>query len=524
MLFPMFANNPNKSPSPGVGEKICYGLGDFASCIIYAATQAFLMFYYTEYVGVNIAVVSTIFLVSRFFDGFSDLLVGYLVDRTHSPYGKTRVWILRMIIPFFLTTVIIFSVPEGWGETATIAYIFITYNLTLTVVYTAINLPYGTLTTLISKDSYERSIVTIYRVVLSSSGYMLTTVVTLPLVRFFGDDREAWTWTAVILGAVASILFCFTFVSCQERVVESKIVKKQDISVAEKIKNLFRNKYWVMLTFLMLLVCGADIVGNAANIYYYKYFLSDPQYIGIFTTINTVLRLTLMIGVLPWAMRRFGKRNSLMFAAITIMIGYGVRFIDPYSIPINYVSTVFIGIGQGFSYALLWGMVPDTVDYGEYATKNRSEGLVYAGASFATKVANGLGTVVAGFIINLGGYVNNAPTQTDDAMFSIVFAASGAPVVLYIIAAVILIFYRLDAEFPEVTRTIAARRKAAEISALESKGALTDEEKVILAKLHGENDSAAGANGAATATAATTDQPATDSDKAPEAPIELKKD
>mgnify|MGYP001776948864 CR=1 FL=1 len=116
MLFPMFANNPNKSPSPGFGEKVAYGLGDFASCIIYAASQAFLLFYYTEYCDVNIAVVSTIFLISRFFDGASDLVMGYIVDRTRSPYGKTRVWILRMVIPFFLSSVLLFAMPESLGD------------------------------------------------------------------------------------------------------------------------------------------------------------------------------------------------------------------------------------------------------------------------------------------------------------------------------------------------------------------------------------------------------------------------
>ncbi|MBU3845010.1 MAG: glycoside-pentoside-hexuronide (GPH):cation symporter [Candidatus Anaerobiospirillum pullicola] len=481
MLFPMFANNPNKSPSPGFGEKVAYGLGDFASCIIYAASQAFLLFYYTEYCDVNIAVVSTIFLISRFFDGASDLVMGYIVDRTRSPYGKTRVWILRMVIPFFLSSVLLFAMPESLGDVGKIIYIFVTYNLAITVVYTAINLPYGALTTLISKDSYERSIVTIFRVVLSSSGYMLTTVVTIPLVRFFGDDREAWIYTFIVLGGLAALLFCITFVSCQERVVADDQQKKEEAKLPfkEKIKDLFRNKYWCMLTLMLLLFFGADIIAGAANIYYYKYFLSDPQYIGIFSAINTVLRLSLMIAVLPYFMRRFGKRFSLMLAIIFIMVGYGVRYVDPYSVPINYLSTVLVGLGQGFSYALLWGMVPDTVDYGEYVTHHRAEGLVYSGASFATKVANGLGTVLVGFVINLGGYVNNAEQQTEEALNAILFAASGVPVIVFIIGFVILYFYRLDAEFPEVVRTLKERQAQRSVQ----KGGLNQEEKDIIDRL-----------------------------------------
>lgn len=476
MLFPMFANNPNKSPSPNVVEKFCYGLGDFSSCIIYAASQAFLMFYYTEYVGVNIAVVSTIMLVSRFFDGASDLIVGALVDRTKSPYGKTRVWILRMLIPYYLSTIFLFAVPEGWGETATLAYIFITYNLSITVVYTAINLPYGTLTTLISKDSYERSIVTIYRIVLSSSGYTLTTVVTLPLVKFFGDDRMAWTWTFVILGGIATILFFFTFVSCQERVVAKEKSEEEKVPFKEQLKGLFRNKYWAILTIVMLLIFGADIAFGAASIYYYKLFLNDPQYIGTFTVINTVLRLGLMIAILPIMIRKIGKRNCVLIACVFMCIGYGIRFIDPYSLPINYISTVCCGIGQGFTYACLWGMIPDTVDYGEYINKNRTEGLVYSGASFATKVANGLFTVITGFIINLGGYVNGSDVQTEEALDHIVYAAAGAPVAIYLLAMGLFLFYKLDKELPEITRVISANRES------DKPEELTDAEKEILHK------------------------------------------
>lgn len=485
MLFPMFANNPNKSPSPGVGEKICYGLGDFSSCIIYAASQAFLLYYYTEYVGINIAVVSTIFLVSRFFDGASDLIVGYLVDRTKSPYGKTRVWIMRMLIPFFLTSVMLFSVPESWGETGKLIYIFITYNLAITVVYTAINLPYGALTTLISKDSYERSIVTIYRIVFSTTGYTLTTVVTLPLVEFFGNDHNAWIYTFIILGGIATTMFFFTFVGCQERVVEVETRNEPQMSGLEKCRSLFRNKYWCMLTVVMLLLFGADIVSGAANIYYYKYFLNDPQYIGVFSVINAVVRLGMMVTVLPFMMRRLGKRNCLIIASLLLIAGYGIRYVDPYSVPVNYASAVLVALGQGFSYALMWGMVPDTVEYGEYINKHRTEGLVYAGASFATKVANGLGTVLTGFIINMGGYINNAPAQSGSAMSAIVFAASGVPAIMYIIGIAILTFYKLDKEFPEVLRVINADRAAkAQAAAADSSadGIFTPEEEAILKK------------------------------------------
>ena len=127
-------------------------------------------------------------------------------------------------------------------------------------------------------------------------------------------------------------------------------------------------------------------------------------------------------------------------------------------------------------------MVPDTVDYGEYVTHHRAEGLVYSGASFATKVANGIGTVLAGFVINLGGYVNNAETQTDTALSAILFASSGVPVIVFAIGFAILYFYRLDDELPEVVRTLKERHTQNQT------GGLTDEEKAIIARTTNPQD------------------------------------
>ena len=123
-------------------ERFCYGCGDFGCKTIYTALSAFLPFYNTDYAGVNAAAVGTIMLISRVFDGISDIVMGMIVDRTKSKHGKARVWILRMCIPFALAGILLFSVPASLGSTAKHEYVFITYNLVSTVDYTANNVPY----------------------------------------------------------------------------------------------------------------------------------------------------------------------------------------------------------------------------------------------------------------------------------------------------------------------------------------------------------------------------------------------
>ena len=121
--------------------------------------SAFLLFYYTDYAQVSAMAVGTIMMVSRIFDGISDIIMGVIVDRTKSKFGKARPWLLRMCIPFAISGILLFSVPTNWASTPKLVYVFITYTLVSTVIYTAINVPYSALNALMTQDPYERSFI-----------------------------------------------------------------------------------------------------------------------------------------------------------------------------------------------------------------------------------------------------------------------------------------------------------------------------------------------------------------------------
>ena len=458
MLFPIFANNPNKNPNLGFSEKFAYGLGDFASNIMWAPAAALLLYYYTEFVGVNIAIVATIMFFSRFLDGFSDLFVGWLVERTNSPYGKTRVWILRMIVPFFIAMVAMFSVPSGMGETFKYVYIFFSYNFAITVVYTAINLPYGALTTAITSDSYQRSIITIYRMIFSTTGYTLSMLVALPMVEFFGNDQFAWSITFAILGAIACLSFFITFIFCQERIVEPPAPKTSLKKTLSDIKEIFHNKYWLYLTLTMLILFSADVVFSTANTYYCRYFLNDANFVGTFIAITNVCKIGAMILFLPYCIRKIGKRNALIFASLVEIVALSIRYIDPSSVSINMAVAVVLGLAKGFTYACMFSLLPDTVDYGEYISRERHSGLVYASASFATKLASGVGAIIASGVMQFGGYVNNSVTQSPSAMEAIMYSTTLIPIIMFVAGICIISFYKLDKIFPEVIDELKRRK------------------------------------------------------------------
>ena len=170
--------------------RVAYGLGDTAQNVVWGA-MGILTFFYTDYAGIDPAMVGLVMLISRCFDGFSDVIMGFIVERTNSKWGKSRPWILWMSVPFAISIVLIYTVPQG-SSAMQFAYLFVTYNLCTTVCYTALNLPYGSLSAMMTRSSKERDMLSITRMCLSPWGRILSVSATLPLVKVFGDNQMAW--------------------------------------------------------------------------------------------------------------------------------------------------------------------------------------------------------------------------------------------------------------------------------------------------------------------------------------------
>lgn len=192
-------------------EKICYGLGDSACNVVYGLCSTLLTFFYTDYVGVDIALVGIIFLITRFFDGVSDIIMGFITDRTHSKWGKARPWILWMSVPYAVTFVLLFLIPADASVLVQGIYIFVTYNLVNTVVYTALNLPYSTMASLITRDEKSRASTQAWRIFCGPGGKMIVTVSTIPLVQALGNDQRSWIIVASIYAVIALILLLICF-------------------------------------------------------------------------------------------------------------------------------------------------------------------------------------------------------------------------------------------------------------------------------------------------------------------------
>ena len=414
------------------------------------------MFYYTDYIGVSAAVVGSIMLFSRIFDGISDLIMGVIIDRTKSPFGKARIWILRLVIPYAIGTVLLFSVPAGWSEMAKYVYIFFSYNIAFTVLFTGINLPYATLTALMTQDQYERSVLSIFRMILATCGTLFIKTCTLPVVKFFGDDARAWTYTFVVFGALEIITFMITFLFTRERVNTSED-KRMSIPISLGFKALVKNKYWFMATLNLVLIFIAQGVNGSSEVYYAKEVLGNGNLVGTFSVALQVTQIVCMFFIAGFV-KKFGKRNVLMTGAAIMIVGYGIMGIGVERLPVLIAGCMLRGVGNAGISACMFAMVTDTIEYGEWKTGIRTEGLINSAASFGQKIGNGLSNVVMGAILAAGGYVGTAATQTASAISAIKVSYIYVPIVLTVAQIIVLAFYHLDKEYDTILENIKKRR------------------------------------------------------------------
>lgn len=343
------------------------------------------------------------------------------------------------IIYTAMSAFLLFSVPASWASTPKLVYVFITYNLVSIVIYTAINVPYSALNALMTQDPYERSVLSIFRNLLATAGTLTINTFTLPLVEYFGNNAAAWTKTFVVFGFVSIAAFLCTFFGTKERVRAAENegeVQTEDVPFVTGIKALFKNKYWIMMTGMLALFFLMYSVNGGATVYYAKDILGDKNLVS---TINGIFNIVQICGMFFIAMlvKKFGKRNVFALGLVLDIVGMLVLNFSGGSMAIIVVSSVIRGIGNACGGATMWAMVSDTIDYGEWKTGCRTEGLVNSACSFGYKI----GSALLGLILEIGGYVGTAAVQTESALTSIKVCFVWIPILVYACGLVIMKFY-----------------------------------------------------------------------------------
>ncbi|EJQ43549.1 sugar (Glycoside-Pentoside-Hexuronide) transporter [Bacillus cereus BAG6X1-2] len=448
----MLAQEDKEQPSnfelekPRKKEMWAYGLASYGIFSIWTLIGTFLTFYYTEIVGLTGTVVGTLMLVARIFGGVTDIGMGIIIDNTNSKYGKSRPWLLWMTLPFCISTVFLFSVPNI-GKTEQIIYAYVTYMLFI-IAYTAVSIPYKTLLGLMTRHQHSRSLSNIYSSILTLSGTIFVVILTQPISKVIG-----WPVLVSIYALLSMVTIYGTFHFTKERVGSNE----EKVSTSAGVKALFKNKYWLIITAYAFTYFAMHEMITGIALYYATWILEDGD---IFPLLGLSLMIPMILGVfmVGGLASRIGKRNTVLIGCILIIISSFVKMMNPYDLSAFIIGTIITGLGFAPTSALLFAMTSDTAEYGEYKTGQRTIGLVNSGLSFGIKVGSGLGLALIGWLLGYGGYVGGASKQTSLALQMIIALNIYIPLALAIIMILLLLLFNLDKQYSTILAELYKRK------------------------------------------------------------------
>jgi GPH family glycoside/pentoside/hexuronide:cation symporter len=432
------------------------GIGMFGINILIIGFFSILSYYYTDVAGISAGLVGTLILISRFLDGFTDIVMGNLIDKTKSKHGKARPWLLWLGVPAALSGIALFYVPE-MGQIGQTVYIIATNALFFSVVVTGLQVAYSSLMALSTKNSYDRSVMGIVRGIFGFAAGLIMSVAFIPVVTSMGNDQTSWTLLISIFSAIAAITIYISFRSTKEIVSKDKVEQESGIAFKVKFRALFRNKYMLLVLVANIFASAIAALNASAGIYYAQYIW---QNINLVALIGAIGLLPMLIGfaLIAPLVKRMGKRNVVIAGSVITIVGSLIRLIDPYSVPFGVAGLFVAGLGMVPTMTLMFAMLSDSIEYGEWKTGMRMEGLVNGSMNFVNKVGNGLGVGGIGWLLGLGGYVAGHATQSELANQMIIAINIYIPILLSIAIIAILSVYKLDKEYSQIVSDLEARR------------------------------------------------------------------
>ncbi len=445
------------------GEKFGYALGDLAANFIFQAMVALQLFFYTNIFGLTAAQAGTLFLVVGLGVAFFNPVMGVIADRTTSRWGKFRPWLLWTAVPFGVIGILTFTTPQ-LSPGAKIIYAWTTYTL-LRVIYTVNNVPYSALTAVMTQDPDERTSISSYRQIAANSAGFIVQSLAVPMVAFLGRGNGArgYQLTMGLLSVLSMIFFIIAFFVSKERIQPDP---QQKTSLGQDLSDLFSSRPWVVLFLITLFYFAAIVVRGSVMLPYFTFVAGNGN---LFAWFNGFGLVSLLLGVsFSTAVSiRVGKRQ--LFIASMLLTGVfaaALYVIPPHATYIIIGTEVLRQFAYGLSSPILWAMMGDVADYGEWKTRRRATATVTSGIIFALWAGLALGSAVAGWLLSGYGYLSQAAVQALRTQTGIVLTASIYGSLFFLAAAVCLFFYPLTSEKNQsIANDLAERRKAPAVAA-----------------------------------------------------------
>lgn len=446
-VFPMETSISEKLASQGgnrlkFSAKLSYGLGDLASNLCWTMVTTYLLFFYTDVAKLDLAAISLLFIVARLWDAINDPIMGYLADRTHSRWGRFRPYLLFGPAALALSMFLCFSVPElsaGWK----LAYAYATYIL-LGMSYTLVNMPYGALAASMTQNADERSSLSGFRMFFAIVGAVVVSSAVQPLVRAFGGSdfsSVGFSKTALIFAAAILPLYFLVFSGTRE-IVQPRQSKK--IPLKTLCRAVFGNRPLVIILISTLIASTCLFIRQSMLVYYCTYVMGNAAMASALLALMTGMLVVGVVTAAPLSKKIGSKKATMMIGLIVSgLCCLGMYLTGPEQTTFLYVWIVIGSAFSGLTYVMIWSMVADTIEYGEWKTGARADGVIYSVASFVQKLATALSGWGAAMLLAVSGYVANA-SQTPQALSAINLSMTILPGAALLLAAIPLLFHKLN--------------------------------------------------------------------------------
>lgn len=419
-----------------IKEKIGFSLGDMAGNFVYQSVVLLLAFYYTDVFGLDAATVASIFLFVRIFDAVTDPLMGIAVDRTNSRWGKYRPYLLFLCVPYAIMSVMVFSVPD-LDSTGKTIYAYLSYAI-LMLLFTATNIPYFALGSVMTANPKERISLNSYRFVAATGGGLIVTACLVPLADILGGEDKAtgYKQAMMVMALLSVVLFVICFSTTKERV---KPVNTGSKNIKDDIAQVFKNDQWRLLGLAVLILVTAQTVKATTGIYYLTYFAEDAaEKVAIFLSLWMVGGMfgSALANKLTSLMCK--KKAWVMLCLISAILSAITYFIAPSQITIILIMQFFVGFFNQMMAPLIFSTMAEVTDYGELQNRRRLDGLISSFTLFSLKVGLAIGGAAATYLLARYGYQSGGVSQDAQTVNGILITFTLIPAIGFVATAAIL--------------------------------------------------------------------------------------
>ncbi len=448
-------------------EYISFGLSQSGSAVAFSAISSLVTIFWTDYAGVNPAIIAQVIIFSKILDAISNIVFGFLIQQTKSKYGQARPWLLWMAVPFSLSAIFCFLVPSGASDTTQWWFIFLAYNFVSTIAYTALDLAEGTLVSMMSRRPAERERLGSFRIGIGMIGHILAGGLTIPLIHALGNKQSSWIIIMTIWAIYACVVHIIAFVNCKEQVKITVDAYVHRPPITKQLKALFSNQYWWWCLIFWGVWATQYAFAGTTMTYYCRYILgNDNLYTVFFITEKLVwgiciLALPVIRRKIKWSVRQF-----IVFGPIVCCLAHLLLLAFPTSVPINLILVILRGFGIACITAFFHMVVSTITDFGQYKTHQRQESLTFAAASMGEKIFNGIILSALTAILAITGFVSSSTggtVQPDTAIAGIHNLYIWGNVIIYAALAIINSLYRLSGREDELQEELRAREARGEL-------------------------------------------------------------